>query len=172
MPLNINREVARMKAMPISDLKQRFEDVCGRQPRSSNRDWLIKKIAWRLQADIEGDLPERVRLRALALADDSDLRIRPTRQFAEQVDEADRQTSLPTWREDRDPRLPPPGEPITKVYKGQTLTVLVREEDFEFNGETYKSLTAIANEVTGSHVNGYAFFNLGKAKEQSNDTAE
>jgi hypothetical protein len=108
---------------------------------------MIKKIAWRLQADVEGDLPERVRLRALGMADDADLRVRPSRDFGKKVATADEQTSLPNL-EDRDPRLPPPGETITKTYKSRTLTVLVRQNDFEFNGEVYKSLTAIANAVT------------------------
>ncbi len=166
MKLNINREVACMKAMPTAELKERFEDVCGRPPRSHNREWMIKKIAWRLQADVEGDLPERVRLRALGMADDADLRVRPSRDFGKKVATADEQTSLPNL-EDRDPRLPPPGETITKTYKRQTLTVLVRQNDFEFNGDVYKSLTAIANAVTGSHVNGFAFFGLRTPKEAS-----
>ena len=61
MALNIHREVARMKRMPTADLREHFETVCGEPPRSRNRDWLVKKIAWRMQANEEGGLPERVR---------------------------------------------------------------------------------------------------------------
>ncbi len=164
MSLNISREVARMKAMKTADLKAHYEEVCGRAPRSHNRDWLIKKIAWRLQANDEGDLPERVRLRALSMADDADLRVRPARDFTAAVDKAEERISLPS-DEKRDPRLPLPGMDIQREYKGRTISVLVRKDDFEFNGESYKSLTAIANEITGSHVNGFAFFKLRKPNE-------
>lgn len=164
MSLNINREVARMKAMRTAELKAYYEEVLGAPPRSHNRDWLVKRIAWRLQANDEGDLPERVRMRALALADDSDLRIRPGQNFTAAVDEAAAKIFLPT-DDKRDPRLPLPGSEITRVYKGRLITVLVRKEDFEFNGDVYKSLTAIAKDVTGSHVNGFAFFKLRKPQE-------
>lgn len=164
MALNINREVAAMKRMTTGELKEKFEEVCKQSPRSHNRQWLIKKIAWRLQAEEEGGLPERVRRRALEMADDADLRVRPTRGFGEKLDAAQEQTSFPT-AEARDPRVPPPGTILNKTYKGQQLSVLVRHSDFEFNGEVYSSLSAIANAVTGSHVNGYTFFGLNRKKE-------
>jgi hypothetical protein len=163
MSLNINREVAHMKRMTTCELKDRYESVCGEPPRSHNRDWLVKKIAWRLQANEEGGLPERVRQRALAMADDADLRKRPSRDFTSQFQAANEQTCL-VADEDRDERLPPPGTILTKTYKGRTLTVLVRQSDFEFNGEIYSTLSAIANAVTGSHVNGFTFFKLNRKK--------
>lgn len=164
MSLNITREVARMKRMATSELKDHYETVCGEPPRSHNRDWLVKKIAWQLQATAHGGLPERVQARALAMADDADLRKRPPRNFTQQIDSADDQTCL--IRDDtRDPRLPPAGTILSKTYKGRKITVLVGLEDFEFNGETYKTLSAIANAVTGSHVNGFTFFKLKRKKE-------
>lgn len=161
MSLNINREVARMKRMQTADLKDYFESTMNVTARSHNRQWMIKKIAWRLQANEEGGLPERVRQRALAMADDADLRIRPTCEFTQQIETADRQTVVPT-ADTRDPRLPPLGANLTRTYKGQEISVRVRQSDFEFNGETFGTLSAIANRVTGSHVNGFAFFKLGR----------
>ena len=164
MPLNINREVARMKRMQTADLKEHFETVMHLPPRSHNREWMIKKIAWRLQVNEEGGLPERVRQRAIAIADDADLRIRPTRDFTRQVESAEQQTAIPP-ADIRDPRLPTPGTILTKRYKGELITVRVHQDDFEFNGETFGTLSAIANRVTGSHVNGFVFFKLGRKKE-------
>lgn len=161
--MNITREVARMKRMTTSELKDQYESVCGEPPRSHNRDWLVKKIAWQLQANEQGGLPERVRQRALAMADDADLRKRPPRSFTEQVDNAGEQTCL-VEDASRDPRLPPAGTLLSKNYKGKTLTVLVRQDDFEFNGDVYATLSAIANAVTGSHVNGFTFFKLSRKK--------
>ena len=53
-----------------------------------------------------------------------------------------------------------PGNQITRTYKGRTVDVTVRPDGFEFEGEVYRSLTAIAKAVTGTHWNGYHFFNL------------
>ena len=53
---------------------------------------------------------------------------------------------------------------LVKTYKGQTITVTVNQDDFDFNGKRYETLSAIANEVTGSHVNGFAFFKLNPKK--------
>jgi len=144
MSLNITKEIARMKRMATAELKDHYEDVCGHTPRSHNRDWLVKKIAWQMQAAEEGGLPERVRQRALAMADDADLRTRPSRTFTQQIETANERTCLVN-EESRDPRLPPAGTLLSKSYKGQTITVLVGQEDFKFNGDTYKTLSAIAN---------------------------
>ncbi|WP_372718055.1 DUF2924 domain-containing protein [Novipirellula sp.] len=59
-----------------------------------------------------------------------------------------------------DDRLPAFGLTIERIYKGVTNEVIVREGGFEFEGEFYKSLTAIARLITGSHWNGYRFFKL------------
>jgi hypothetical protein len=63
--------------------------VFGYQPRSRNQEWLLKRIAWGLQANQEGDLSERARRRAEELANDADLRLTaprlPRRSPAEQA---------------------------------------------------------------------------------------
>ena len=63
---------------------------------------------------------------------------------------------------DWDPRLPPPGNIVERQYKGKMIRVIVLKEGFEYEGRRYKSLTAIAKEVSGSHCNGFLFFRLGR----------
>ena len=63
-------------------------------------------------------------------------------------------------RKKRDMRLPIPGTVITKEYKGQTIEVRVMDGGFEYKGNVYKTLTAIAKLITGAHWNGFLFFNL------------
>ena len=60
-----------------------------------------------------------------------------------------------------DPRLPPPGQEVRRKWRGQSVVVKVRTNGFEYNGRVYKSLSAIAQEVTGTKWNGFMFFNLG-----------
>jgi hypothetical protein len=66
----------------------------------------------------------------------------------------------PRTAPERDGRLPAPGRAIVRRYKGETLRVTVLADGFEFKGERYGSLSAIAKSVTGSHMNGYRFFGL------------
>ena len=61
---------------------------------------------------------------------------------------------------ERDPRLPKVGRTLTRTYKGDDYQVKVGREGFEFNGQTYRSLSAVANSITGSHINGFKFFGL------------
>jgi hypothetical protein len=61
-----------------------------------------------------------------------------------------------------DQRLPPPGTILVRDYKGQSLQVRVRSDGFEYEGQVFPSLSAVAKEITGSHCNGYHFFRIGK----------
>jgi hypothetical protein len=59
-----------------------------------------------------------------------------------------------------DHRLPLPGTVLTRWYKGKTLSVQVLRHGFEYQGQVYKSLSAAAKAITGSHTSGYLFFRL------------
>ena len=61
-----------------------------------------------------------------------------------------------------DERLPPPGTILTRQYKGRALQVKVLPGGFEYEGEVYASLSAVARAITGSHCNGFLFFRLGQ----------
>jgi hypothetical protein len=71
-----------------------------------------------------------------------------------------RTVTFPLESDGHDPRLPLPGTILTRVYKGRTLHVRVLSDRFEWDGQTYPSLSAVAKAITGSHVNGFHFFRL------------
>src|ERR671931_195646 len=77
MSTNIARELAALQRLTMPQLRQRYAEVFGETTNANNRAWLVKKIAWRLQALAEGGLPERPRQRAAELANDADLRANP-----------------------------------------------------------------------------------------------
>ena len=161
--------IASIQDMSPSDLRDRYRALFGEETRSGNRRWLIRRIAWREQALREGDLTERARARAQELARDEDLRVRPPT-LAEPAAGAGLRTlegSMPA----RDARLPIPGTILRRTYKGTEHSVTVLSEGFEHDGTVYRSLTAIANRITGSHWNGMAFFGLAKAKRRPKKTA-
>jgi hypothetical protein len=65
-----------------------------------------------------------------------------------------------------DQRLPPPGSVLTRKYKGQTVQVQVLPKGFEHQGVLYRSLSAAAKAITGTHCNGYHFFRITQEAKQ------
>jgi len=55
MPVDVALELRRLAKMPMADLRARYEEVFGEGTRSKNREHLVKRIVWRLQAREEGD---------------------------------------------------------------------------------------------------------------------
>ncbi len=55
-----------------------------------------------------------------------------------------------------------PGTILLRQYAGRTVQVQVREQGFEYDGQIYTSLTAVAKQITGRHWNGFHFFGLAK----------
>jgi hypothetical protein len=158
MDLNIGQELAALQRMTVKELRHRYAEVFGEETNANNRAWLVKRIAWRLQALAEGDLSERARQRAAELANDADLRMNPPRvPVAASAAAAEPQV----LRFKPDDRLPPPGTVLTRKYKGELVQVQVLPQGFEYAGKVYRSLSAVAKAITGSHCNGYFFFGLG-----------
>jgi len=158
MEMNVGREVAALQRMTVKQLRQKYAEAFGEDTNGHNKVWLVKRIAWRMQARAEGGLSERARRRAGELADDADLRMNPPpmKAAAPAVDE----TPVRVLKFQADDRLPPPGTVITSKYKGEVLQVKVRPDGFEYEGAVYTSLSAVAKQITGSHCNGYLFFRL------------
>ncbi|MBN9524150.1 DUF2924 domain-containing protein [bacterium] len=156
-PPSLARELAALDRMTTAELREKFAAVFDEPTTAGNRAWLLRRVGWRIQALAEGDLSERARARAAELARDADLRLTPP---------ADRPTpvaapALPTAPPMAlDPRLPAIGTVLTRTYKGAVVRVKVQPDGLEYDGERYRSLSAVAKAVTGSHCNGYLFFRL------------
>ena len=78
--LNVAKEVAAMERMTVDQLRAKYAEVFGEPTNGRHKQWLIKRIAWRMQANVEGDLSERARRRAMELANDADIRMMPPRE--------------------------------------------------------------------------------------------
>ena len=156
MGINVGKEVAALGRMTTKQLRDRYAAVFGEPTAANNRPWLVRRIAWRLQADAEGGLTDRALARAAELARDADLRLSPPKEQPG-TPPANRTAAGPVAL---DPRLPPPGTVITRRYKGGVVQVRVLADGFEYDGEVYASLSSVAKAVTGSHCNGFLFFRL------------
>lgn len=161
----IAREVESLADLSTDQLREKWAEVWGEPCRSRNKDFLRKRVAWKIQANAYGGLSQRALERARELADETLLKIRgapapgpslPSRIAARQ-----------SFRPSEDARLPVPGAQITRVYDGRKIAVTVLDDGFEWEGRKFRSLSAVAKAVTGSHWNGYLFFGIGrKAKGQ------
>ena len=163
MAIDVEVALKGLKQMTVTELRARYAEVWGEPTRSYNKQHLVKRIIWRLQALQEGDLSERARRRAQELAKDTDLRIRPPP--AKPEEDHGGYIEAP-YRVSVDDRLPMPGTLIKREYKGQRIQVRVLPRGFEFEGEVYRSLSAIAQKVTGAHWNGYLFFGLPRPRKE------
>ncbi len=148
--------------MTVLELQEKYVEVFGEESRSRHKDFLRKRIAWRLQANAEGGLSERALRRAEELANEADLRLLAPRNGNGPALPMGR-TVVGRISPTDDRRLPMPGAVITREYRGRTVSVTVLDQGFEHNGTVYRSLTAVARVVTGTHWNGFHFF-FGPAK--------
>ena len=158
--MNMNIELAELKHMSAGKLKGKYLQIFGEPSRSGNKDFLRKRLAWRIQSLSEGTLSERarrIRGRASELARDADIRMTMPRSPST-TPGADR--SVRPAPAKRDERVPMPGAVLTRQYRGRLIEVTVLPKGFEWDGELYRSLTAVAKAVTGSHWNGHLFFGL------------
>jgi hypothetical protein len=154
MKAAIAKQIEALRDMTVAELREKYAEVFGEPTTSRHKDHLRKRIAWGLQAREEGGLSERALRRAEELARDCDLRLL-----------APARTVLGHFKPSQDRRLPMPGAVITREYQGRTVSVTVLDEGFEYEGTVYRSLTAVAKAVTGSHWNGFGFLGIaGKRK--------
>ena len=159
METTIRKEIEALRHMTVAQLKKKYMEVFGEETRSHHKHFLFRRIAWRIQALAEGGLSERARRRALEIANDADLRVSaPKTTFQQDCSLSSGNAVNVRLTAVADPRLPAPGGVVERRYKGRDIVVKVRQEGFEYEGKLYKSLSAIAREVTGTKWNGFLFF--------------
>ena len=152
---DIPEQFAALRDMTVAQLRERYREVFGEPTRSRNKDWLRKKVAWRIQELAEGGLSDRARARIEELADDAPVRWRFSGNGAgsSEAAPADRPVQ-------RDPRLPEPGTVLTRTHDGVEHQVTVLDDGFEYRGERFASLSRIAREISGTNWNGFLYFGL------------
>jgi Protein of unknown function (DUF2924) len=134
-------QLAALKSAPTPALKAKWRELFDTAPPPYNRRFLESRLAYRIQELTYGGLkPETInRLKALA----------------EDLDGGD-----PIRRRQCANARPIAGTRLIREYQGVEHCVTVRDEDFEYQGRPYKSLSAIARAITGTRWNGLLFFGL------------
>ena len=148
MPETMAARIEALRTLPVEALQAKYREAFdGKEAPCVNPDFLWRRIAYRMQEKELGGLSPDAEAKLDALS--SSLNPPSKSQLPREGAPA------------RGRRIPAIGNVIQRDYKGKSVEVKVIDCGFEFQGRPFKSLSAIAKEVTGSHWNGYAFFNLG-----------
>jgi hypothetical protein len=138
---SILKTITELRKLTTGELREKYAEVFGEATASRNKEHLFKKIATALQ--------ERAAAEAAAA--------KPTQSATTEGSAKARAMRTPGAR---DPRLPAPGTVLEREHDGKTIRVKVLDDGFEFRGKTYRSLSAVAREATGTTWNGLLFFHL------------
>jgi len=168
MPDDTNATVLALGRLTVPQLKQRYAEVFGEPTRTNHKQYLVKRIVWRMQALREGGLSERARRRAVELADDAEIRLSAPKAPLK----GPGPVITAAFDGGRPAAFPKPGSVLRREYKGRVIIVRVLPRGFEYEGEVYRSLTAIAQKVTGAHWNGVSFFGLPSARGKKGTEAD
>jgi hypothetical protein len=134
-------QLAALKGAPAAALKAKWRALFDSEPPPYNRRFLESRLAYRIQELAYGGLKKETveRLRILGKQHDSKPGTRP---------------------KGRSQRLPIAGTRLVREWQGVQHCATIRGDDFEFEGRPYKSLSAIAREITKVRWNGWVFFGL------------
>ena len=152
--MNTAEQIKQVEDLRGAALRERFREMTGVETRSNNRAWIVKRIVHAIQARTEGvpDAPSAPTAATRAEA----APLRPKKAARAKTE----RTARAPEKRVRDPRLPQPGTVIEREHDGKTIRVKVLEDGFEYRNKTYRSLSAIAREVTNVSWNGWLFFKL------------
>jgi hypothetical protein len=129
---------------PRGELEEQWRTLWGSDPpHHASREFLIRAVAYRIQAQAFGGLDAKT-LRLLRKAKDSN-------------------GAYPKPQRSRLSK----GSKLFREWHGETHEVLVIDKGFAWRGETYPSLSAIARAITGAHWNGWAFFGLKRSTKEA-----
>lgn len=146
--LELREAVANLAALDLAGLRLQWRNVFGgTAPLHLPKPLLARILAYRLQADVFGDLPDAVRRTLEGFGARSSALGRPGG--------ADSSTCR---------RRIKPGSILVREWNGRLHRVMALEEGFAWEGKTYGSLSTVARAITDGHWNGPRFFGLTGSK--------
>lgn len=134
-------QLAALKGATATALKVKWRALFDTEPPPYNRRFLENRLAYRIQELAYGGLKKEAveRLRVLG------------KHYEGKAAEGSK---------GRSQRRPIVGTRLIREWRGSEHSVTVRGDDFEYRGRPYRSLSAIAREITGVRWNGWVFFGL------------
>jgi hypothetical protein len=126
-----------MNDLSLKELREEWSRTWGHKPHGTmGRKMLLESLKFRHKEQESGGLKPEQQDRLNTLI----------RSYKRNPDTFDKSANLK------------PGTRLVRIYEGQSHSVLVKADGFEYNKQTYRSLSKIANVITGSRWNGWLFF--------------
>ncbi len=148
---NVERELDRLGTMPIAALRLRYRELFRTEPpKAFGPDLLKRSIAQRIQEKAYGGLP---------------------REAKKLLDRLIKSMSVNKTGRLEVPRRIKPGSELVRTWKDQTHKVTALTKGFAYNGETFVSLSEVANRITGTRWNGPKFFGLRITEKEPNESS-
>ena len=139
----LEAEIGQLPNLSLLELRNRWKTLFGHPaPKSLRRNFLARAVGYQMQVEAYGGLSVATKRRL--------------REIVSAVRNGDTNALLGTNRIK-------PGTQVIRQWQNTTHTVTALAEGFEWNGRTYKSLSAVANAITGTNWNGFAFFGIKRA---------
>ena len=151
--MNIPAVINTLPSLSTAELAAEYEVLFGKKPRYRSPVWMRKRIAHRLQVNAYGGLAAPARAELERLAAEIQLPDAPTRANVGN----DTAKNAKTKKSNGQPR---PGTTLQREWHGTSIRVEVLSDGFVYDGEHFKSLSAVAKHITGQHWSGPRFFNL------------
>lgn len=148
---SILKQLAEIQQLPTSELKERWRELYETEPPAGSRSYLVKRICYRVQELHYGGVSDATRAHL--------------RKHLEDVGLANEGTDPAHTAQRRAKNgQPVAGTRFTREWHGERHEVTVVDGGFEYAGRPYRSLSAVAKAITGSHWNGPLFFGIRKRK--------
>ena len=146
---SILRQLAILETITMEQLREKWRDLYGAEPPGYKRQFLIKRLAYRIQELFYGGLSKAAKTRLQQVAqDDSAAGVN-----GEVSNHTPSQVGIL------------PGTRFVRIWKDRRYEVLAHENGFEYDGRMFRSLSAVAREITGTRWNGRLFFGLKKGND-------
>ncbi len=149
--VDLTKQITELRGLSMPALVARYEALFGKPPRVKNREFLWKRICWKIQEERFGGLSGAAKARLEELIAEIKLPAEESRRGVS--------GKLTPSRAARSEGLKV-GTSLVREWHGQQISLKVVEGGFELDGVVHNSLSAAAKAVTGSHWNGKLFFGL------------
>ncbi len=143
---SVLRQLATLETLSMEQLHEKWRDLYGGEPPRYKRQFLIKRLAYRIQELFYGGLSEAAKTRLQQVARDDSVARVESRTSGVAQGQADIL----------------PGTRFVRIWKDRRYEVLAHPNGFEYDGRMFRSLSAVAREITGTRWNGRLFFGLKK----------
>ncbi len=139
-------QLAALQSMSIDELKVRWGELYDEAPPDMGQKFLRKRLAYRIQEIYYGGL---------------------TKTDTDRIDKINKAIEREEINSKKCKRVLP-GTRFIREWNGNEYEAIAREDGFEYKGQVYSSLSAIAREITGTRWNGLIFFGLKKRPSTRN----